>query len=128
MNKPKIFLAAARTGFAMFFFRAISFLKSHSESHPKVFFSAMVLTMAFSALVSFTELRQPPSAKGMINIAETAPGLKLPAGPAALLEVVALQAELKTFLDKKTPDAQDSSRMEEILERIQQLHSKLKRP
>lgn len=128
MNKPKNYLAAARTGFAMFFFRATAYLKSRSESHPKFFFAVMVLAMAFSALLSFTVLRQPTLSKPMLTTLHTAPGLKLPAGPAALIEVMALQAELKTFLDKKIPDAQDSSRMEEILDRIQQLNSKLIRP
>ncbi|RYX78256.1 hypothetical protein EON76_06515 [bacterium] len=127
--KTKISLASARTGFAMLFSPALGLIKSRSESHPRFFFFAMLLAMGISALMAFTMLRQPPAPGNTLSDhLPIGSGVQMPGNATALLEVMALQSELKTFLDKPTPDIADSLRMEEILHRIQQLNSKLKRP
>jgi len=122
-------MASARTGFAMLFSPALAEVKSRSESHPRLFFFAMLLAMGISALMAFTMLRQPPAPhKSLADQLPITSGVRMPGNAAALMEIMALQSELKTFLDKPTPDTADSLRMEEILYRIQQLNSKLKRP
>jgi hypothetical protein len=100
-------------------------IKSRTQQYPGGFIAAMVLLMAFSALMSFTKLRADRPVKAFAASLANYPGGPAQDSPAALMEVLSLQSELKSFSDKSPPSPIDSVRMEQILLRIQELNRKL---
>lgn len=101
--------------------------KSVLLCYPRLCLALMVFMMIGSAVLCFLVKKEAAVQQGSLY-----PDLKqsMPAGPQlktdALLEIFVLQAELKTFLDKKVPDSADSIRMENLLSRIEKLNEKLK--
>lgn len=101
--------------------------KDRLVHYPLLSVVLMVLIMCVSAIFCFSFRRQPEEKSKLsyqIMKSSTPDGAGVNA--ASLLEIIALQSELKTFLDSNTPTKQDSIRMEHILLRIQQLNQKLK--
>ena len=94
---------------------------------PKASLAVMGVLLVISAILCFTINRYPKPAS-MFALERISSGL--PQGPGAystaLIEILSLQSELKTFLDKKTPSKNDSIRMEQLLLRIQALNQTLK--
>lgn len=106
---------------------AIAAFKLKLERYPKLSVFLMLLLISLSALITFTTLRITPEGKSANSFQGYAPAPSMPAGAVNLLEVFSLQAELKSFIDKKTPSRQDSIKMEELIKRIDQLNQKIKR-
>ncbi|WP_231461742.1 hypothetical protein [Pedobacter sp. Leaf132] len=89
--------------------------------------SIMGAALLASAILCFTVNRYPKSSAENLyqNFSSGLPKGAI-SNSAALVEILSLQAELKTFLDKKQPTKSDSLRMEHIFFRIQQLNKSLK--
>ncbi len=100
-------------------------VKEKSRKYPAGFIAAMVLLMAFSALIAFTNRGAAKPVTAFTSSLADYPLGPLESSPAALLEVLSLQAELKSFSAKSPPSSVDSVRMEQILLRIQELNRKL---
>ena len=98
------------------------YLTLAARGYPKSIVTGMIILMVLSAALSFTIMRAgAPSTSLSAKIAQY-PGSTPKISPDALLEVLVLQSELKTFADKGEPGPLDSLRMEQILKRIQQLN------
>lgn len=102
-------------------------LKNNLLASPRLSFGIMMLMMICSAVICFTVNRYPEakSADYFANLKLSMPS-EAKGNADALMEIISMQAELKTFLDKKTPSEQDSLRMEMLLSRIEELNQKLK--
>ena len=125
--KNNFFFANARSGVAPGFLREINQIKLRIERYPRSCFLAMLLSMATSAALSFTVFRKTPSPQNPSIERNQMPGFPSTGiNASALMEVMALQAELKGFIEKKVPDQADSIKMEGIIKRIQQLNQSLK--
>jgi len=93
--------------------------------HPKLVFIAMILSMVVSAGLAFTVMRQknlkavpirPPLSKGF--------GSVLQAGD-ALQEVLQLQSQINSILQKKTLTSLDTLVLRKSFKRLDLLNSKL---
>jgi len=101
--------------------------KNSLLSSPRLSLGIMLIMMVSSAVFCFTVNRHPraKSENYYANLNLSMPS-EAKVNADALMEIISLQAELKTFLDKKIPSVQDSLRMEGLLGRIWVLNQKLK--
>ncbi|TBO42214.1 hypothetical protein [Pedobacter kyonggii] len=96
------------------------------ERHPKSFFFLMILLMAGSVVLCFTLLRStgktPPKtvANGSMPFGEAR---EIYGTAAKLATVIEMQAELKGLLSKKQTSGQDSLRMIEMIQKINELQT-----
>ncbi|RZJ90910.1 hypothetical protein [Pedobacter sp. Leaf250] len=123
--KENIFPPAFSSAFSagLDFFRKQ--FKKTATRYPRGIIVGMVLLMGISAALSFTLMRADKPYTSLSAKVAQYPGMLPQTSPNLLLEVITLQAELKSFADKGEPNPTDSLRMEEILKRIQQLNQKL---
>lgn len=93
----------------------------------KASLAIMGILLVVSAVFCFT-INRYPKPKSRFALLPLDSGLpEAPGTPsAALIEILSLQGELKTFLDEKIPSKNDSIRMEQIIIRIQALNQSLK--
>ena len=101
--------------------------KNSLLAYPRISLGIMLLMMICSAVICFTVNRHREEKSGayFANLKLSMP-IEAKLNADALMEIISLQAELKTFLDKKIPSLQDSLRMEGLLTRIVELNQKLK--
>ncbi|MFC3560173.1 hypothetical protein [Pedobacter jamesrossensis] len=101
--------------------------KNNLLGYPRLSLGIMMLMMICSGLVCFTVNRHGEEKSGeyFTNLKFSMPD-DAKGNADALMEIISLQAELKTFLDKKIPSLEDSLRMERLLNRIGALNQKLK--
>jgi len=120
--KDNIFSSAFSSALASRLHFVGKYLTLAARRYPRSIVTGMILLMVLSAALSFTLMRAgEPSTSFSAKIAQY-PGTPPKISPSALLEVLALQSELKSFADKDEPGPLDSLRMEQILKRIQQLN------
>ena len=93
----------------------------------KASLAIMGIVLVVSAVFCFT-INRYPKPKSMFALPALGSGFpEVPSTPsAALIEILSLQGELRTFLDEKIPSKNDSIRMEQIIIRIQALNKSLK--
>jgi len=94
--------------------------------HPKFFFFLMLLLLAGSVVLCFTLLRSTGtrSPKTVANDFRPFGEVKEIYGTAAkLATVIEMQAELKGLLSKKQTSGQDSLRMIEMIQKINELQT-----
>jgi predicted PurR-regulated permease PerM len=125
-NPQDTLFTELRKTFAVYFNRVDLWFRSTCLSYPRQVYSAMVILLVFSIILSFTVFPGKP-------VVEKPPPLKsisaeLPSGfgqitqkALALQESMQLQQQIESLISRDSLSAQDSISLEKMVGRLQQL-------